>query len=153
MKINISKKQYQALVKCIETAGSIYGVMGDMVDEKHKKFSGEIDELSDYILSFAKDFGMEDIVEVSRGKRFVNEDYTDKLMDDIGEYEEYAFWDMLVRELARRELAKTIPEEEAGKLGEEKMIRKLWELEEKYRRWTEDTGLDGLEVKDKKTAE
>ena len=153
MKIDISKKQYQTLVKCIETAGSIYGVMGDMVDEKYKKKSGEIDELSAYILSFAKEYGMEKIVEERHGKRYVNEDYTDKLMDDIREYEEYAFWDMLVRELARRELTKTITGEEAGKLGEEKMIRKLWELEEKYWRWTEEIGLDGLEVKDKKTAD
>ena len=153
MKIDLSKKQYQTLVKCIETVGSIYGVMGDMVDEKYKKISGEIDELSDYVLSFAKEYGMEKIVEEHRGKRYVNEDYTDKLMDDIREYEEYAFWDMLVRELARRELAKTIPEEEARNLGEEKMIRKLWDLEEKYWRWVEETGLDGLEVKNKKTAD
>ncbi|MFC1678246.1 hypothetical protein ACFLZ9_00740 [Patescibacteria group bacterium] len=148
MKINISKKQYQTLIKCVETAGTIYGVMGDMVDEKHKKFSGDIDELSDYVLGFAKEFGIEGIAEKYRGKWGVTEKYMDEFMDDLKEYDEYAFWEMLVRELAKKEFEKKYLRAEIKKMSHEEYLKKIFELEDKYWRWTEKTGLDGLEIKD-----
>ena len=50
MQIELSKEQYKSLLRAIDVAGFIYGVMGDAVDEKYKKPSNETDGLIDYFL-------------------------------------------------------------------------------------------------------
>jgi len=68
MKINLTKKQYGCLIKVLETAGSIYGILGDLSSEHYKKQNGEIEALQKYLLTFAHDFGVDEITETYKGR-------------------------------------------------------------------------------------
>ena len=49
MKINITKKQYEVLIQSLETAGCVYGPMSDFVDDKYKKNTKEINEVTEHL--------------------------------------------------------------------------------------------------------
>ncbi|MEA3450120.1 MAG: hypothetical protein U9Q85_04085 [Patescibacteria group bacterium] len=147
MKINITKKQYKTLIKCLEVTGSIYGLMGDMVDKKHKKPSNEVEKLVDVVMREADNFGMGELAMEFEGKYHVDDEYAEEILADVFQYDDYVFWDKLASELARKELAQTISEEKARELGERVMWGKLCELEEKYWCLLEEKGMEVVEIK------
>lgn len=149
MKNNFTEKQYKTLIRCVALAGSVYGVMGDMVGEDYKKESKDIDDLMDYILNWADDFDMADQVDEFRGRKYVTDEYSDDIMDDLNEYEDYAFWDMLVRELARKEFFNKYSDGDIENMDQKVYLTKIFELEEKYHKMATDIGTAGLELKAK----
>ena len=62
--IEFDKKQYETLVRALQIAGSVYGIMGDMVDESYKKESEAMDDLESWVLACAGEFGMARLVEI-----------------------------------------------------------------------------------------
>ncbi len=150
MKINLTKKQYDTFIDVLQIAGTVYGVMGDMVDEKYKKTSQDIDELEDHVLSIAKDMGREQIVELFQGKRSVDFEYAERVIDDLNEYEEFSMWDELPRKLAGRDLFETYGEEKLKAMDEQEYWRVFGERESYYHKEFEAHGIDRLRVVDMK---
>lgn len=81
MKINITKKQYEILVKSLEANSFIYGPMSDFVDDKYKKDTVEIEEVQKYLLQYAKDFDFENnLCECGAKDPHLDEDYYEKIL-------------------------------------------------------------------------
>ena len=142
----LTRTQYEVLINALQIAGSVYGIMGDMVDEKYKKQSDELEELENYLLENAEELGLCEMFEIFQGKKVVDEKYLNKAIDDLNEYEEYCFWDNLARKLADRDLL--------GKLGEKKLramdtmeyINAEYPIEDKYHKEFEGHGLDRVKI-------
>jgi len=148
MNIQLDKKQYHTLLTALQTAGFVYGIMGDMVDSKYKKRSKQLDDLENIVLEHADEYGMGEFVEIFEGKRCLNEKFMDKIIHDLKEYEDYVFWDLLAREMARKELHKLYTENELKNMGERDLLHRIFDLEEKYHEIFEEEGIDGLELVD-----
>lgn len=146
MKINITKKQYRALVDLI-FAGNI------MINgiRTHDEFIGEYEELTQYIYSFAKDFGSENLIEYNKeyDEYMPTGEFEESAIREyIDEYDDYVFWQELAGKLAQRDVHK----EYNGQVDEEnheEVLRRMWEIEGEYEEEFINNGLNNLKV-DKK---
>ncbi|OHB20716.1 MAG: hypothetical protein A2666_01645 [Parcubacteria group bacterium RIFCSPHIGHO2_01_FULL_47_10b] len=144
--IELTKKQFRVLMNALQIAGSVYAIMGDMVDEKYKKPSHELDELENYVLESADALGLSDMVEVFRGTKVASKELIDKAIDDLREYEEYTFWDNLARKLADRDLLRKLGKSKLRALSNLEYINAEYPLEDHYHKEFEKYGLNRLEI-------
>jgi hypothetical protein len=149
--IEFDKKQYETLVRVLQVAGSVYAILGDMVDEKYKKQSDAMDDLESWILARAGEFGMADIIEIFENKNVLKDEAMDKYTDDLTQYEEWAFWDVFAHKLADREMARryaagNFPAEKA--IGGHELMHLHFELEEKYEKEFDEHGIDRFEIRE-----
>lgn len=145
-----SRAQYEILMNALQVAGTVYGVMGDMVDEKYKKQSGQLDALESYLLENAEEIGLHEMVDVFEGKKIVDEKYLNKAIDDLVEYEEYSFWDTLARKLADRDLLRKVGEKKLRAMDTMEYIHAEYPFESEYHKEFEEYGLERVRVEDTK---
>lgn len=146
--IEFDKKQYEALVRVLQIAGSVYDILSDMVDERYDAPADEVEDLTSWILAKAGEFGMANIVEIFEGKNVLKDSVMDRYADDLTEYEEWAFWDVFAHKLADREMARRYKKDGAPRLNLEKLLNIHIELEEKYEKEFDEHGLDHVEIKE-----
>ena len=146
--IEFNKKQYEALVRALQIAGSVYDILSDMVDERYDAPADDLSDLTSWVLAKAGEFGMANIVEIFEGKNVVKDDVADKYDEDLTEYEEWAFWDVFAHKLADREMARRYKKDGTPNLNLEELLDVHIELEEKYEKEFDDHGLDHVEIKE-----
>ena len=136
MKINISKKQYEIIIKALETSSFIFGPMSDFVDEKYKKDVDDIDKMEEYLLQFAKEFDFEkNLCESDPGSLHLNEDYYDKILDDLNLYDDQQLFEGLTHELGKRDFYNNYSKEEVLERLEKNgdyLGAPIYEFEKKY---------------------
>lgn len=148
MKIEISKKQYETLIKATEAASSVYGILGDTVSEDYKEESNNIDNLQNHILGFASEFGYEEMVEKFRGEILLSDEWSDRLQEVMDDYDDETFWHELEIRLGKRDLMKTITKQEQEEMEE----NGGWypdRIHNLYNKWSEEFenyGIDRLDI-------
>ena len=150
MKINISKKQYEVLIKALEMSSFIYGPLSDMVDKKFKKDSDEIESLEKYFLTYAKDFHFEKNL-CSPDELHLDEDYYMKILDDLEQYDDRQLFDNLANELAKRDFRNKYSKKEIEALHKEHgdyLGVPMYDFEKKYYDEFNDKGYDRLFIKE-----
>jgi len=154
MEINLTKEQYLNLLTMNYVADSVLGVLGDILPEEtnYKKKSDEIEKLGDYLLSYAQDFGCEDMIEGFHGKTLLKDEIYEKMQKEImDEYDDYIFWNELEVRMGKRDFERTITEEDKKYIKENKgwLPERIHELYDKYREEFEKYGIDRLEIRKK----
>lgn len=146
--IEFTKEQYESLMKQLYLGNWMINAfrMSDEIIKRH-------DDLEGYIMSFAKDFGLEKYIDYDKGK---NKYYPSlKFEEDkeingyINDYNENAFWDELERSLAARDLYKEYDESEIKRMTFEERFKKMSCYEEKYEKEFELHGVENVEIKGK----
>jgi|GEM_PF-1536892 hypothetical protein len=148
LSIEFDKKQYAALVRALQIAGSVYDILSDMVDDEYDAPADETGDLASWVLAKAGEFGMANIVEIFEGKNVLKDEVVDRYTDDLTEYEDWAFWDVFAHKLADREMAQRIKRGGVARGSFEEMLDLHIELEEKYEKEFEEHGLDHVEIKE-----
>lgn len=148
MRINLTKKQYRDLLLSV-----VIGVyIREAVDEQEGKDFRGVDDVQKYLLSFAKDFDSEDMVEDFGGDLVVSDKMSEEYHDHyIEEFEQDAFWHNLTTALGQRDYEKYATTEEKKEVEKNDgwltgIIDKYYE---KYEKEFEENGIDRLEIKDK----
>jgi hypothetical protein len=54
--IEFDKKQYEALMRALQIAGSVYDILSDMVDERYDAPADELGDLTSWVLAKAGEF-------------------------------------------------------------------------------------------------
>lgn len=144
MKINLTKKQYALLIKMLYLGDWMINAI-KVEDERNK----EVDELHSYILSFAKEYGMENMADKNEGGFFPSGAMDeDELVEESREnYNGEIFWEELIDRLAERDFRRKYS-------GKEIQAMKDWieraghkdEFTEKYAEEFEENGLNRLEI-------
>ncbi len=147
MKINFTKKQFEVLLKLV--------YMGNWVVNAHRtgreddKRIEKYEEMQKYLLSFAKEFGLEKYVDIDDEEvypsRELEEDETDELID---EYDNETFWEELIYRFMRRDFVREYGEEEISKMDTMERIKKDHPFLEKYQDEIYNYGIDRLEIVD-----
>ncbi|MCX6745842.1 MAG: hypothetical protein NTX00_02360 [Candidatus Parcubacteria bacterium] len=149
MLIEINKSQYEDLIWSIQISGFIYGLLRDMVSQDYNEKLSRNEELENYLLGFAKEYGQKKIVEEFDGKNVATHEYLDKVLDDMSEYEDYIMWDELSSRLGARDFYQQHSKKELKKMTMQEILTKRFEFEEKYYKEFEENGLDRLGVNEK----
>jgi hypothetical protein len=144
MKVSLTKKQYKALLKLV--------MLGDwMTNTVPSDSNGEDEEIVQYLLSLAKDFGYENYVELDEElkKYFQTEDFENdtEILEIIGDYHEYALWEGLVLEFSQRDLIAKYGEKAVETMSDEERVEKELPLIKKYEEEFREYGLDNLAIK------
>jgi len=144
--VELTKEQYEVLMNALQIAGSVYGIMGDMVDEKYKNQSSELDKLESYLLEHADELGLKDMVDIFREEKVVDEKYLNKAIGDLQEYEEYSFWDNLARKLASRDMLQRFGEKKLRAMSDREYINAEYPIEDEYHNEFGKYGLDRIKI-------
>lgn len=143
MKINITKKQYLSLIELIFLGD--FMVNGIRVGDEQVK---EYDELKNYLFSYAKKMGYENLIEPGTKK---NEYYETREFEDgvafkyIHDYDEEIFWTELASRLAFRDAGR-LQKLAAEKMDRDSFLREGWSRENVYHEEFEKNGLDNIHV-------
>lgn len=145
MKINFTKKQYEDLVKLVYLG--TWMVNAHRTDDRVAKY----EELEQYILSFYKNFVMENFILIDEElKRFFPtkefEEETD-VEQYIDEYNNDIFWEELIDRLARRDFIREYGEENLLKMPWEERFGKEQPFIDKYDEEFEKNGIENLDIK------
>jgi len=152
MKINITNKQYRALLTACGIADNILGYIGDSIQEpNYKPQAKEMDGLLSYLLQFAQDFGCEDLTEDFDGKKVLTDDAEEEMIWPIAkDYDECILFNNLANKLAWRDFRKNHSETEIKKMGGKTgyLGPQLYDYEKKYWDEFEKYDYDRLEIKE-----
>lgn len=140
MEINFTKKQYQKLMELV--------YLGEWVANAARNDEiEEYNQLQQYISSFAKDFGQENLVEFDKElNKYVPTKKLEGNMQHLTDYyNQETFWEQLSSYMAKRDLMKEAKDDKS--LSHENQIKRLFEIEEKYEEEFYEYGIERLEVK------
>jgi hypothetical protein len=147
MKIELTQKQYEALLKIVYLGSW-------MASSTKEEPEMDYEDIEQYILSFAKDFKMENFVGYDKKLKtyYPTEDFENRtdVVEKIEEYNEYTVWEALVLSLSRRDLIKKYGAQKAEQMSDEELLEKEYPLIQKYEEEFREHGFDNLIVKPKK---
>jgi len=142
MQIELSKKQYWHLLRAVYMADWMANAIceADMEEDKG------IEEIQDYVFSFAKEMGFEKYVQYDEGlkEHFATFDLEDEqsVRSHIDRYDEHITWENLVDWLGDRDFSRKYSEEEIKNMSREEYFIKRMECETP---WEEELAEYGLE--------
>ncbi len=146
MKINFTKKEYQALVEMLLVADLV--IHGHDVEEHEEK--KPYTALRKKVLSHHEEMGMDEEFEYSPqdDEYFETAAYEEDAPHTrfINEYDEQMFWSELASRLARRDLAAEGMLSAEGSLSEEEWATKLFEITAHYEDELAENGLNNVRV-------
>lgn len=143
MKINFTKKQFKTLIDLVYTGEMI--INGNRIPDKVIE---EYDELQQYIYSFAKEMGYEDLIEYNKEYNgyYETRKYDESgIYDFIVEYDNNVFWDELASNLAKRDIANKY-RDEIDNMEHEDVVTAIWTREDEYSEEFSENGLLNLKV-------
>jgi hypothetical protein len=146
MEIKFTKDQYDSLIKLVYLGNWMINSIRDGGKEIKK-----YDDVEQYIYSFAKEFGLDNLIEYdTQTKQY----YPTWELDDNPEVEPYrqdyeneVFWDELTDRLARQDFVRHHGEKAIRKMSQKEHFEKLHPFIEKYEEEFYKHGIERLEIK------
>lgn len=148
MKVDLTKEQYECLIKAVEAGNSVYGILGDNVSDEYKKQSVQIEMLQKYLLGHASDFGMEHMVDTYMGELILSDGFSKELGEAMDDYDDETFWNELEALLGQRDFDRTTTakEQEEIKKNGGWYPDRIHKLYEKWNKEFEKNGIERLEI-------
>ena len=145
MKINFTKKQFETLLKIVYMGSWVANA--NRTNTQGDEFIVKYEELEKYLLSFAKDFGLDRYVDNSGGEIYPSIDLEeDEVMDLIDEYDNDTFWEEIVDRFARRDFMRKYGNNVIDEMDTIERIEKEHQFLEKYRNEINKYGIERLEI-------
>jgi hypothetical protein len=139
LQIELTNEQYRHLVTLL----FLGEWMINGIPPEHRR--KELQEVADYIYSFADQFGASDWIEYCEdcGACHANQRMEDELLPIVDEYDEETFWDVLSHHLAYRDvMLGADPDQELTPALE----MRLWRRKEQYQQEFDKHGLDHVRL-------
>lgn len=148
--LELTDAEYRSLIRAVDIGNSVYGIMGDMVDDKYKTIGDAVDNVQSKLLRYAHEFGMQHEVSEFEGEPTLKDDVTSIFMEDLLEFEDMAMWEGLANNLAKRDLSRQYSEEEWNRIDDYARIHELCTAESRWAKEFEDFGLERVTVEEEK---
>ena len=148
MKIEFTKEQFKNLLETVYLGNWMANAIhnGSKEDPIHKG----IEDIENYVFSFAKEFGFEKYVDdedAKSGEFFPTNEFDELAQKYIEEYDEKCFWDELFYRFSDRDFERKYTDKEISKME----MKELFEKEEPFRKKWDDEfinhGIERLEIK------
>ena len=151
MKIDLSKKEYKALMDLLNVSDWVLHAHKGVDAPDTSQYRQLIQKLSQH----ANEMGMSDLIEQDKvsGEYFPTKKYEDHgaYMPIIEEFEEYSFWSNLSFKLAIRDLIDQDGERKVEKMALSDRGSKIMQLEDWYTDEFNDNGIQNVKVDIKPT--
>lgn len=150
MKMDLTKEEFRGLLDIVflgDWVLSAYETAEESNPEK-EKYKAIVQK----IYSFAKDFGLGDLIEHTPELNLYHESpefEESEVQDYIAEYEENTFWEKLISSLAGRDALKDVSPEKVKKMSDDERFTLMLKYEEKWAEEFDSHGLDRLDIKKK----
>lgn len=143
MKIFFSKQQFQSLLRL--------AYLGEWLAHACDTGGEEPDDLSEieqYLMSFAHDFGLDDIIEHDSDTEtyYPTVEFEESLSRYIDDYNDDIFWEELAHRLAARDFLEFYGQDAVFRMSSEERMEKQTPFLEKYEDELADNGLDNLRL-------
>ena len=150
MKIEFTKEQFETLLKTVYLGNWLANAYDD--DEEGNEFS----EIQSYICGFAKDLGLEQLVEYDQEAEslYLSSQFQedDELNELIERYDDNAFLDRLIYNLAGRDMLSKFGEKKIEAMTDEEFFKEEGSFVQKYQQEFAKNGIKNLAVKMEKPA-
>lgn len=146
MKILFTKKQFKQLLRLIYLGNWMVNAIRNSNERVR-----ECDEIEQYIYSFAKEFGMKDLIEFDQEfrKYFPTSKFEEsEVQKFIDEYNEDNFWEELFDKMVNRDMIKRYGLEKYLEMSFEERIEKEEPFRQKYDQEFKENGIQNLEIRD-----
>jgi len=144
MKINLTKKQYEALAKTVYLGN--WMANAQRVGTPQDPILKDYRDIADYIFSFASEFGFPDHYE-SELEFSDDDDDTTEVSRIHEEYDEQSLWEELADMLGERDFFRKYTKEEIEKMSDEERFTKRMECEDIWGEEFENNGIERLVLK------
>ncbi|MBP1747936.1 MAG: hypothetical protein H6Q52_475 [Deltaproteobacteria bacterium] len=145
MKIEFTKEQFETLLKTTYLGNWLANAYDD--DSENNEFS----DLQSYLCGFAGDFGLEELVEHNQqtGSFYPSAAFQedDQLNDLIERYDDNAFLDKLIYNLAGRDMLSKYGEKKIQAMTDEEFFKEEGSFVQKYQQEFAKNGIQNLMVK------
>lgn len=144
MNISFTKEQYLLLIKALYYGNWLVNAnrTNDVIEE--------YDDLEDYVLSFAKEFGIgKDVVRYDEktNKPYITSGFESTELDEhIDDYDSEAFWNQLANRLACRDLLKIHGKEQITQMDAMEIFKLTDVIEDEYYEEFRKHGIERLEI-------
>jgi len=142
MDIKVTKEQYERLLHLV--------YLGNWVVNAYRTedFLDEYNEEAERIYSLAPAFGFRDKIDFdeAEGRSFPSVKLEEELEDIVEDYEDWAFWDLLVLKLAERDLVREYGESAVDQMSDDELEKKRSPYVQKYEKEIEAKGIENLEI-------
>jgi hypothetical protein len=145
MKIDFTTEQFELLLKTLYLGNWL------VRSTEEESTETEFDEIEAYILSLAKDFGLERYVDFDEDEKRA---YPSKELEEdpvlegyIQRYDDSTFWEKLIYNLARRDMERKYGDHAIVRLSPEEHLTKEQPFIEHYEKEFETNGLRNLTIK------
>lgn len=142
MKIEFTKEQYESLLKLAYMGNGMINTAAE--EQEEDRFN----DLEDYLLSHAKDFGLEKYAEYDEDDEAyypaeaLEED--EEIIEYIHRYNDFTFWDKLIYNLVMRDMEKKYGEAAFARMSGEEYLKKEKPFASKYEKEFAKNGLNNL---------
>lgn len=105
-------------------------------------------EIEEFVLSHAKDFGLEDLVVQEEDNVMPSEklDGDEKIDELIEDYDEDVFWEELIERMTIKDIFSSVSEEDLEKMSEDELGELHEAIREKYEEEFNENGLMNVEL-------
>ena len=143
MEIKLNQKDYKSLLRSVAISNYVYWVMSDMVSAKYDEDIKAYESLTDKLLTYNENPKIE-------SKYTWKKEFSDIYMDEIGEdmfqFEDYIFDDLLIRNMANKiMLDKIIKTGFQKNKTDQEVLHEVFKIEEKLRNDYEENKLKNFE--------
>lgn len=144
MEINITKKEYEALLDMLYVADWVIHACAIKKAKQH-----EYEALKQKFLSYFKEMDASDKIEFSSdlNEYFETAEYEKSLNDTLIEpFEHELFWDELIQKLGERDVIRTIGVEQYRRMNFIDRMKKVEEVKKQYAQEFDKHGLEHLKI-------
>ena len=148
MKIEFTKEQFEALLKAVYLGNWMANAIHNRTKEDPQ--DEKIEEIEDYVFSFAKEFGFDNYVDYDQKykKHFPTNEFDEVAQKYVEDYDEDCFWDELFHRISDRDFDRTYSDEEISKMEMRERFEKEEPFREKWNNELNEQGIERLEIKE-----
>jgi len=146
MKIYFTKAQFENLLKIVYLGNWMANAIHNGTEED--PLDGGLEAIEHYVFAFAKDFGLENLVEYSKDfeQFFPTDAFDDLMIEYIDKYDEDCFWEELFYRMTDRDFERAYSNEEIEKMEMLELFEKQEPFRDKWDKEISERGIERLEI-------
>jgi hypothetical protein len=142
MDIKVAKEQYEKLLHLAYLGNWMVNAYrtNDFIEDYNRE--------AERIYAYAPSFGFKDLIDFdeAEGRTFPSAKLEQALEDIVDDYEDWAFWDLLILKLAERDLVREYGEAAVDQMTDEELEAKRAPYAKKYEKEIEANGIQNLDI-------
>lgn len=146
LSIQLTNEEYRTLIRVLELGENIYGMMGDVIDDRFIPIGNMVDTIESKAVSQFAHFNLQRDIEEFEGVPVLKDEAFSEVIEDIAAYQDMSMWERLEIELAKRDVRQPFSEGVWNKMTMDQRIKLVHEAKGRWSKEFENFGIDRLGI-------